>query len=155
MTRTRPLFLVALVLALAGLGAYLYVPAALGRAHRAAQAEADRIARAVPELPGAKVMPRDQCNGDVFRRCTHLPARDVVSLVPEVEATLARVSGRETSTRCDEDTDPEGLRLRFCTVRIGTGRGHGVIVMVDTATRRDKMTKQRVLDGTWVSVTAG
>lgn len=153
--RTRPVFLVALLLAMGGLGAYLYVPGALGRAHAAAQAEADRVARAVPDLIGARALPRRQCNGDVLRRCTHLPARSVDSVVPEVEETLARVSGRATSTRCDDGTDAQGVPLRYCTVRIDTGRGHGVVVMVDTAMRRDPATKQRVLDGTWVSVSAG
>lgn len=155
MTRTvRPLFLLALVFALGGLGAYLYVPAALGRAHERAKAEGLRVARAMPDLNGARPMPRTQCNGDVLRRCTHLPARDVGSVVPEAEAVLARVSGRETETHCDESRSPEGRLVRFCTVRVDTGRGHGVVVVVDTAVRRDPRTKQRVPDGTWVSVTA-
>lgn len=152
-TRTRPVFLVGLAVVVLGAGTYGYVAAARDRSDAAARAEAHRLFAAMPDLAGARLLPRKECNADVVRRCTHVP-RDVAAVVPEVEAKLEQVTGQLPRTRCDEDVSPEGLRLRMCTVRVSTGRGHGVIVAVDPYVRPFGEARTIEVRGSHVWVTA-
>lgn len=150
--RARPLFLVALAVTLAGLAAYVVVPPALGRQHRAAIAEAQRLATALPDPAGATPTPPRECNGGILR-CVHV-ARDPDAVAAEMAAGLAGVAGRAPATSCEEHVvpGPKPFPARSCQVRLTTGRGHAVLVMVDTRVRRVGKTREVRPSGTEVWV---
>lgn len=126
----RPAYVVALVLALAGLAAYFVVPAELGRRDRAALARAHRLARALPDVPGA-TSEGIRCTPEEIR-CTR-SERDPDTVAAEL-VTAFRTRGYRATSECGNGLLANSPNpLRDCRVGAETGRGHGVLVVVLSA----------------------
>lgn len=135
--RARRTYLVALAVAVAGLAAYAVVPPLVGRQHRAAAARADRIVARLPDLAGAQRVTDRTCAKPTIRRCFET-GRDAPAVADELAAALRQAAGRIPERRCDESETRRGTRLRFCSVRVPTGRGHGVVLTADDVLGRRK-----------------
>lgn len=127
--RTRPLLLVLLGLAVAGLVAYLVIPREIGRRDRAARADAEQVFAATRPPVGAVETP-SACHGSEDRRCYHV-ARDVEGVVGDVEAALRVAYGRAPERHCDDLTLRTGRRVMSCNVGALTGHGHAVVAFVE------------------------
>jgi hypothetical protein len=152
--RARPLYLLALLVAFAGLGAFVLVPPAIGRADVAALARARRIAGAMRDPDGAAVEPTGDCNGVGAYRCLHVD-RDAMAVAGEVTASLRNAAGREPARDCNEHQGgrDHDIRLVDCLVTVRMARGHGVTAFVRTVVRQGPDRKPLV-DGTQVAVYA-
>lgn len=127
--RARPLYLATLLLALAGLAAYLVVPPKVDRAERASLERARAVATAFRAPAGGR--PRVDCNSDVLRRCWSVD-RKPDAVAAELAAALETASGVEPEKVCTDYTHPRGLPMRSCVLRVLTGHGHAATASATT-----------------------
>lgn len=145
--RARPVYVAALLLALAGLAAYVVVPGMIGRSHAAALARAHRAAAAMADPPGSTARPPGDCQNAV--RCLRSDA-DPDAVTAQITAAL-RATGLDARGTCEPSMSLRNEALRDCFVRAETGRGHGVFAFVHTDVRREGDTIR--IDGSFVSIT--
>ena len=153
--RTRPGYLVALGLVVAGGTAYATVPPRLAERDRAAAARSERIALALRDPADATVRGPNECHGDGIERCIRI-ARPVRAVADEYAAALRAAGTHEPAVRCETYAPlraQAGFTVDECDVRATTGGDHAVMVLLRSELRRDAHDVRHFV-GTTVDVTS-